>query len=483
MMLFSEWRASRAALLVSCAMASTTIPSCTSSQDGAVQDSAAKQSVVEERTAEANVVPSKDRLFAPDQTLCYVNLYPAAPEITTQHDLSRFANILKNLLGSKNGAGIVRNLDEPVSVLRIQLDPDRLQAFDLSTEDIIQELKPSGVIYRDDWHEEAFRNLLEPAENELICTRWHSNPEQFGEIVIRSNSNGESIRLQDVGRVELVAVPFDISSDIDGRPAATLILKQVPGSDTAKAIEDVKESIHELAKESAPGLDFEVIPFQNPNLLYAVIETPAGSTREFTTGKCHELGAIAKGIDEITSVTSLAGYQIQTERGAANIATCLIQWKAPADRKLTSRQIIEKLEAKCRTMDVRVEFFEQPAVTTFSAGGGFSVRVLDKANPNSEAVLDELLNRPSLASLFDFLTNHYRPWELIIDGDVAMQKGVSVANALEKLSQGAEGAVEAEAKFRNLVEELSQSSVTSDRGEMVPYRLFMQLKNKLGVTD
>ena len=136
-------------------------------------------------------------------------------------------------------------------------------------------------------------------------------------------------------------------------------------------------------------------------MIYAVIETPRGSTLEYTSAKCHELEAIAKGIDEITSVSSLAGYQIRTEGRGLNEGTCLIHLKNRSDRKLTSRQIIEKLEEKCRTMNVNLEFFEPPAVSVFVAAGGFSVRVLDKTNSNNdkrpgrvpETFMDDLLKR------------------------------------------------------------------------------------------
>ena len=74
-------------------------------------------------------------------------------------------------------------------------------------------------------------------------------------------------------------------------------------------------------------------------------------------------------------------------------------------------QIIEKLEEKCRTMNVHLEFFEPPAVSVFVAAGGFSVRVLDKTNSINderpgrapETFMDDLLNRKNLAGLFTFL--------------------------------------------------------------------------------
>ena len=105
------------------------------------------------------------------------------------------------------------------------------------------------------------------------------------------------------------------------------------------------------------------------------------------------MAAIAKGIDEIASVWSLAGYQMRTEDRDSKAATCLIRLKGQSDRKLTSRQIIDKLEEKCRTLKVPIEFFEPPAVSVFVAAGDFSVRVLDKTN-SSEQQPDGAPKRP-----------------------------------------------------------------------------------------
>ena len=123
------------------------------------------------------------------------------------------------------------------------------------------------------------------------------------------------------------------------------------------------------------------IPNEDQGIIYGIIQTPPGSTLEYTNAKSHELQAIAKEIDEVTSVTSLAGYEVLTEGRGSNAGTCIINLKHWSERKLTARQIIEELEEKCRQMtNVKLEFFEPPAVPGFGAAGGFSMRLLDKTN-------------------------------------------------------------------------------------------------------
>jgi hydrophobic/amphiphilic exporter-1 (mainly G- bacteria), HAE1 family len=98
-------------------------------------------------------------------------------------------------------------------------------------------------------------------------------------------------------------------------------------------------------------------------MIYAVIQTPPASTLEYTNAKAHEVQAIDKGIEGVTSVTSLAGYDVLTEGRGSNEGICLIKLENRSGRKLTSRQIIEVLEEKCRTIsNVKLEFFEPAAV-------------------------------------------------------------------------------------------------------------------------
>jgi hydrophobic/amphiphilic exporter-1 (mainly G- bacteria), HAE1 family len=221
-------------------------------------------------------------------------------------------------------------------------------------------------------------------------------------------------------------------------------------------------------------------------MIYAVVETPRYSTLEYTSATCRGLGAIARGVDGITSVASLAGYELRTEDCDSTAGTCLIHLKDRSDRKLTSRQIIETLEEKCRMMNVDLEFFEPPAVSVFVAAGGFSVRVLDKTNSHSdrrpgsraETFMDDLLKRKNLADLFNFFASNYPQYELVINNDVARQKGLSIADALKNLLDIVGGDVQAEGTFERVAEDYWNRFVKNASGEMVPYRSFLQVKMK-----
>lgn len=249
------------------------------------------------------------------------------------------------------------------------------------------------------------------------------------------------------------------------------------------------------------------IPLEDQGMIYGVIQTPPGSTLEYTNAKSRELQAIAKKIEGITSVSSLAGYEVLTEGRGSNAGTCLINLKNWSDRKLTSKQIIQELEHECRQMsNVKLEFFEPPAVPGFGAAGGFSVRVLDKTSSMNYKLLGEvndkfmeaLSKRKEVKGLFTFFASNYPQYELAINNDVAMQKGVSIGNAMDNLSivvgstweqgfirfgQFFKVYVQAEPRFRRYAEDFENLFVKNDMGGMVPYSSFVQLKKQQGMNE
>jgi multidrug efflux pump subunit AcrB len=249
------------------------------------------------------------------------------------------------------------------------------------------------------------------------------------------------------------------------------------------------------------------IPLEDQGMIYGIVQTPPGSTLEYTNSKCHELQAICEEMDEITSVSSIAGYEVLTEGRGSNAGTCIINLKPWADRELTSKQIIEELEEKGREIaNIKLEFFEPPAVPGFGAAGGFSVNLLDKTNSGDYAALGEetdkfmaaLGNRKEVKGLFTFFAANYPQYEIVIDNDVAMQKGVSIRDAMDNLSivigstweqgfvrfgQFYKVYVQAKPEFRRFPEDLDNMFVKNDRDEMVPYSAFMKLEKKQGLNE
>ena len=248
------------------------------------------------------------------------------------------------------------------------------------------------------------------------------------------------------------------------------------------------------------------VPNEDQGMIYAIVQTPPGSTLERTNDVSRRLQDLAKGIDGIASVSSLAGYEVLTEGRGSNAGTCLINLKPWSERTHTASEIIEELEERSQSLGAIVEFFEPPAVPGYGAASGFALRLLDKTNsPDYQAFdklnrefMDNLRKRKELTGLFTFFAADYPQYELVIDNALAMQKGVSIKAAMENLdiligSSYEQGFIrfsnffkvytQAAPEFRRLPSDVLNYYIKNDHGQMVPYSAFMTLKKTQGPNE
>jgi HAE1 family hydrophobic/amphiphilic exporter-1 len=248
------------------------------------------------------------------------------------------------------------------------------------------------------------------------------------------------------------------------------------------------------------------IPNEDQGTIYAIIQTPPGSTLEMTNQVSQRLQKICEEIDGVESVSSLAGYEIMTEGRGSNAGTCLINLKSWSHRHHTVKEIMEELEEKSKGLGAIVEFFEPPAIPGFGTSGGFSMRLLDKTTDTdyqefdkvNKDFMDALRKRKELTGLFTFFAANYPQYELEIDNSLAMQKGVSIGRAMEnlnimigstyeqgfiKFNQFFKVYVQSDPKFRRLPSDILNLFVKNDHGEMVPYSAFMKLKKGQGPNE
>ena len=222
-------------------------PTAVSVQQG---DSTVDQIPVDGRGGKMEITVDQNRL-------CIVNVY-STDEGVNQDFLHNFAtvNILPEIKRIR-GIGTARILGNRAYAMRIWLNPDRMRAYNLSSDDIMKALSEQE-------HDRLARRLGQATgttsqSNEYVLTYIgrYNKPEQYENIILKANPDGEILRLKDVGEVELGPQFFDIYSDIDGHPSAAIVLKQAPGSNAAEVIEAIKKKLEQIKKESfPPGMNF-----------------------------------------------------------------------------------------------------------------------------------------------------------------------------------------------------------------------------------
>lgn len=249
------------------------------------------------------------------------------------------------------------------------------------------------------------------------------------------------------------------------------------------------------------------IPGEDQGTIYAIIQTPPGATLERTNQVAEKLQELCKEVEGVESVSALAGYEIMTEGRGSNAGTCLINLKSWDERDQSVHEIMEELEVKSHSIGEGViEFFEPPAVPGFGSSGGFSMRLLDKTNATdyqefdkiNMAFMEALGERKELTGLFTFYAANYPQYELEIDNKAAMQKGVSIAHAMENLNimigstyeQGFirfgrffKVYVQAGPEYRRYPSDLLDLFVKNEHGDMVPYSSFMKIKKTQGPNE
>lgn len=678
--------------------------------------------------------------------LMYVNLYSKDKSMDEKF-LYNYANVkMLPEINRINGVARSQILGSRTYAMRVWLNPERMRAYNISTEEVMNALKEQSIVGRPGRLGQSSGIKAQSLEYVLTYKGRFSEPKEYENVIIRANSNGESVRLKDIGRAELGSEFFDIYSNLDGHPSASIVLKQNYGSNANDVIKQVKAKLEEMKETFPPGLDYKIsydvskfldasidqvivtlrdafllvalvvfiflgdwrstlipilavpvsligaffaiqmfglsinlvtlfslvlaigivvdnaivvveavhakfeefpditpylavkkvlgeiggaiiaitavmvsvfipisfmsgpvgtfyrqfsitmssaiiisaivaltltpvlcaillknnhgkekkknilnkaldkfnkwfdgltgryvtflraivkrkwltigvfitfcvlifievqilpsgfIPNEDQGTIYAIIQTPPGSTLETTNEVSQRLQKVCEKVDGIESVSSLAGYEIMTEGRGSNAGTCLINLKSWEDRDKKVTEIMEELEEKSRNLGAKIEFFEPPAIPGFGSSGGFSMRLLDKSttvdykdfDKINKNFMDHLEKRKELSGLFTFFAANYPQYELEIDNELAMQKGVSIGKAMENLdiligSTYEQGFikferffkvyVQSDPKFRRLPSDVLNLFIKNDRGEMVPYSAFMKLVKMQGPNE
>lgn len=677
--------------------------------------------------------------------LMYVNLF-STDKKADEKFLYNYANV--NILPELqriSGMGRATILGSRQYAMRVWLKPDRMRAYNISTEEVLEAIDEQSVIGRPGRLGQSSGKTAQSIEYVLTYKGRFNLPEEYEDIIIRANPEGEILMLKDIAEVELGSEFFDIYSNKDGYPAASMVLKQNFGSNASKVIDDVKVKLKELEKDFPPGMTYEInydvstfvdasidkvlhtlveafilvalvvflflgdlrstiipaiavpvsligafvfmqifgltinmitlfalvlaigivvddaivvveavhakmeeenlspfkavkkvlgeisgaiiaitlvmtavfipvafmtgpvgvfyrqfsitmassivlsglvaltltpvlcamilknnhgkpkrkspidlfldwfnrkfdkvtdkyegllklivnrkvitysillafglgifvvneelptgfIPNEDQGMIYAIIQTPPGSTLELTNEVSRKLQEIAEEIDGIQSVSSLAGYEILTEGRGSNAGTCLINLKNWSERHHSVKEIIEELEEETKDLGAVIEYFEPPAVPGYGASDGFSLRMIDKNSTVDYQEFDqvnrdfmEALNkRPELTGLFTFFAANYPQFELTIDNKLAMQKGVSIGKAMENLdvligSTYEQGFIrfgnffkvytQSAPEYRKLPSDIMNLFIKNEEGEMVPYSAFMKMEKKQGPNE
>ncbi|MDX2002808.1 MAG: efflux RND transporter permease subunit [Chitinophagales bacterium] len=211
--------------------------------------------------------------------LMYVNLYSTEKDADEKF-LFNYANVnLVPELKRIHGVSRITNLGNRQFAMRVWLKPDRMRAYSISAEEVMEAMMEQSIIARPGRLGQSSGLAAQSLEYVLVYRDRYNKPEEYEDIIIRATEDGEIIKLKDIANVELGSEFFDIYSNLDGHPSAAMVLKQSYGSNASKVIEDVKTKLNEMEKDFPPGMHYK-ISYDVSQFLDASIEQVTQTLRD-----------------------------------------------------------------------------------------------------------------------------------------------------------------------------------------------------------
>ena len=185
-------------------------------------------------------------LFSPNKT--YDSLF-----------LANYANInVNDVLYRVPGVGEVRLFGASDYAMRIWVKPDLLAKLGLAVPDLARAVQkqstvnPSGQVGAEPAPKGKEMTYTVRAQGRL------QTPEEFGQIVVRSNPDGSVVRLKDVARIELGALNYQQKARVNGQPGCIVAIFQSPGSNSLAVGDGVKQTMAELKSRFPADLDYAI---------------------------------------------------------------------------------------------------------------------------------------------------------------------------------------------------------------------------------
>ncbi len=191
--------------------------------------------------------------------LMYLNIYSTDTTLDEKF-LYNFAQInIYDELKRIDGVGFIDVMGQREYAMRIWLKPDRLAAYNISAEEVINALQEQNIEAAPGQVGLSSGKSPLSMEYALLYPGKFTKQSQYANIILRADPDGRLLRLKDVADIDLSTVFYDVKAKNDGRPCASIMLKQLPGSNAREVIARIKDRMKELKKNIfLPGMDYNI---------------------------------------------------------------------------------------------------------------------------------------------------------------------------------------------------------------------------------
>jgi HAE1 family hydrophobic/amphiphilic exporter-1 len=191
--------------------------------------------------------------------LMYLNITSNDPSADEQF-IFNFTDInILHELKRIDGVGRVEIMGQQEYAMRVWLKPDRMLAYNISTDEVVQALRDQNIEAAPGKTGEGSGKKSNVLQYVLRYTGKLFDVEQYENLILRADNDGAILRLKDIADVELGSMSYAMVSKTDGKPSASIMIKQRPGSNAREVIQRIKERMEELKETSfPPGMEYNM---------------------------------------------------------------------------------------------------------------------------------------------------------------------------------------------------------------------------------
>lgn len=158
-----------------------------------------------------------------------------------------------------DGVGFAEILGAKEYAMRVWLKPDRMTAYHISPDDVIKAIRAQNVEAAPGKTGVSSDKSPQLLQYVLRYPGKFFDPEEYKNIVIRADANGSVLKLREIADVEFGSLEYGMVSKTDGRPSASIMIKQRPGSNAREVINNIKQRMNELKATQFPtGMTYNV---------------------------------------------------------------------------------------------------------------------------------------------------------------------------------------------------------------------------------
>jgi hydrophobe/amphiphile efflux-1 (HAE1) family protein len=186
--------------------------------------------------------------------------------------VSNYASInVRDALARIPGVGDVSVLGALDYSMRIWMNPERMNQLGITAQDIVAAVQAqsvqasAGAIGAPPIDQNQQQELTIVAHGRL------ATPQEFGNIVLRTNPNGAVVRISDVARVELGAQSYSAESQLNGKPSATIVVYQAPEANALSVSNAVRAELTRLSQRFPQDMTYAIV-FDTTKFVTATVE-------------------------------------------------------------------------------------------------------------------------------------------------------------------------------------------------------------------